>query len=84
MSQINKILSNFRTEWNKRCLRTAAGKSPEQLYVGGMLSSVRAAHTSIDALYDDTSVIASSYGIGWEGLISYGNEDVDIPVSEDN
>ncbi len=80
LPQINTFLSDFRTAWNKHSIRTAAAKSPEQLYVAGLLSNVNAGHTSMDVLQYDPSVIASSFGIDWDGPIAYGHDDVDIPV----
>ena len=66
LPRINKALAEFKSGWNNHNIRTAHGKTPNQLYTEDVLALQQSGLTTVDFFNsaDDT------YGIDEEGLSS--------------
>ena len=57
---INNHLNIFRVAWNNHKLRTAGHRSPEQIWIDGMLEGINGSHTAVTEHFDPSSSLAVS------------------------
>lgn len=75
LPQIAMSLSEFRDGWNNHSIRTEHGKTPNQLFIEGMLSM---RHSGL-ALVDFFDSVSDAYGVEEEGLNAVDNQ-VTVPA----
>ena len=52
----NKKLELFRNGWNHHKIRTAHHRTPNQLWLGGMLDHQNSRHRAVSDIFSDTDV----------------------------
>ena len=53
LPEINRRLRSFRLAWNKHAIRTEGSKTPEQLWLDGMLANANSAHTATEYVFGE-------------------------------
>ena len=82
-ARINNSLEAFQQAWNSHSLRTAAGLTPMQLWVIGMLQNYHSSHLPVQEVFS-TSSPESTTPIGeFEGSQSSQEPDIEIHVHPD-
>ncbi|OWF53255.1 hypothetical protein KP79_PYT04571 [Mizuhopecten yessoensis] len=76
MPEINKNLDEFRKVWNQHQLRTEENRSPEQIWMDGMLSDTNG-HTSVQELQNPSALDDLEDKLQAFGLSGQEFEDVD-------
>ena len=82
LPRIRKSLYQFVEAWNHHNIRSARGRSPNQLFVAGQLAHFNDGHMPMAyPPVDDPSllVLVSDYGIDWEGPQPAENAEVECP-----
>ncbi|XP_067653272.1 uncharacterized protein [Haliotis asinina] len=51
--EINRRLTSFRCGWNSHRMRTEGNRSPEQLWIDGILNNANSGHTSVEEIFGD-------------------------------
>ena len=75
LPHINKSLAEFKEGWNNHSIRTAHGRTPNQLYTKGLLQLQRSGLTAVD-FFD---LVNDYYGVEEGGLSNVG-EEVVVPA----
>ena len=57
LDKINKNLELFQIGWNNHKIRTANHRTPNQLWLGGMLANQNSNHTAVKDIFSDTDVM---------------------------
>ena len=76
----NKALIDFKAAWNNHSIRTARGRTPEQLFAAGCIATANR-RGALNSASIDPSVVANDYGIEWDGPSGGGNDAVYFPVT---
>ena len=84
LKEINDRLQTFRLAWNHHRLRSEANRTPEQIWLDGMLAQQNSSHTSTNEVFAETDSV-----LHWlrQGLEEYGvdsNDNVESISRDEN
>lgn len=57
--EINRRLTSFRCGWNCHRMRTESNRSPEQIWIDGILNNANSGHTSVEEIFGDVPSFAT-------------------------
>lgn len=82
--RINRNLDKFRGAWNNHKLSTEGQKTPNQLYILGMLQLFGSEYTAVKEFFEHDAIVPDEYGVEEpdvpEAYIEEGNQVV-VPVN---
>lgn len=81
--RINTNLNKFKTSWNNHKLSTEKQKTPNQLYILGMLRLFGSEYTAVKDFFENNSVDPDEYGVEEPDVIDATSEEegVVVPVT---
>jgi len=91
LPEINNQMDNFRRAWNNHRVRTAGSRSPEELWMAGMLNNVNSTHVATMEVFGDQPPISvrlehalQHFQLDIEPLLPGEGLQVERPITIDN
>ena len=83
LPEINRHLRAFRLAWNKHAIPTEGNKTPEQLWLDGMLANVNSAHTATEYVFGEVEASVEASLVVSLAKFNVSVEQIGLPQEND-